>query len=109
MKNKKINVVGLLLIIVGALWLPSNLGYLNLDYKTIEPYLENMVEIWPIVMIVIGTFLITENRSKRWLSIIICLILLIVYTAFGADFLVDIKDAIVGGPEKISIGSSFLE
>ena len=95
-KNRN-NLLGLILVLIGAIWLISNMSYIDLDFQSLIIYLDNLVEIWPLILIVIGSFLITRKKSKRILVIILAILVLISYTAFGPDIIQGIQNLIING------------
>lgn len=98
MKNfKRANVLGLVLIILGALLFLNNQGYINLNYYNLKPYLDRIIELWPLFLIIIGTFLVTKNRAKRILAIIISILIVFLYINYGPNFLFELKNAIKYG------------
>jgi hypothetical protein len=79
--------LGMFLILIGSLWLLGNLGIISFSIYDLGTYLRRIIELWPLVLIIVGTNMVTENRYIRGTVLGLCLILLMVYIFYYPLFL----------------------
>lgn len=71
--------LGGLLILIGSLWLLGNLGLVSFSIYDLGTYIRRVIELWPIVLIIVGTNMITDNSVIRNIVIGLCILIVVVY------------------------------
>ncbi|OHW62137.1 hypothetical protein EUAN_15850 [Andreesenia angusta] len=74
--------LGGLLILIGSLWLLGNLGLISFSIYDLGTYIRRVIELWPIVLIIVGTNMITDSSAVRNTVLALCLLLVVVYIAY---------------------------
>lgn len=93
MKNRKI-IVGLLLLIIGVFWFLSDLGYVA--PTQLKLVISRIIEMWPLALIIIGTYMVTEKRRNRTLVVIIVVSIWLLYVLDQSSVLVNLHRMITG-------------
>lgn len=84
-KNKKIN-LGIILIVVGIIWILSNLNLININlYNMINQIIRGIFDLWPLILIVIGINVIFKKELLNSILWLVFLIVLLVYSFFTKD------------------------
>lgn len=84
-KNKKIN-LGIILIVVGILWILSNLNLININFHDIINHMiRGIFDLWPLILIVIGIDIIFKKDALNTVLWILFFTLVIVYSFFIKD------------------------
>ena len=84
-KNKKIN-LGIILIIIGILWILSNLNLININfYDIINHMIRGIFDLWPLILIVIGIDIIFKKDALNTVLWILFFTIVIVYSFFIKD------------------------
>lgn len=71
--------LGAFLILIGSLWLLGNLGLISFSIYDLGTYIRRVLELWPLVLIVIGTNMVTDNKYVRGTVLGLCFIILLLY------------------------------
>ncbi|MBS4537872.1 hypothetical protein GOQ27_05325 [Clostridium sp. D2Q-11] len=82
MKNSRV-VFGLILIALGSLWIIGNLDLINFN---IVSFIFGMMDLWPLILVVIGINIIINNRIVKLVVWILFIIIIIVYSVFVIDY-----------------------
>lgn len=88
-KNKKIN-LGIILIIIGSIWILSNLNIIDIDFQTIINHIiRGVVDLWPLILVVVGIGIIFKNDLLNTALWILFLVTVVVYSLFFKDNILD--------------------
>jgi hypothetical protein len=71
--------LGIFFILLGSLWLLGNLGFINFSIYDLGMYIRRILELWPLILIVIGTNMVTDNRFIRSAVLIISAVIVLAY------------------------------
>lgn len=96
MKNRS-SLLGIVLILIGGLWLLTNLGYLQFNYGDVMLYVNKALEIWPLILVIVGTYLVTKKKSTRILVVLVCVAIWIMYVTMGPELLSNLQELIING------------
>ncbi len=91
--NKKV-ITGFLLLIIGVVWFLSDLGYMA--PINLRIYLRAIADMWPLILIIIGTYMVTEKRRNRNLVVIIVISVWLLYVLNYTNVLDNIRNMITG-------------
>lgn len=78
MKNRHIS-LGILLILLGGLWLLDNLNILNFHWTYL---LDAIFDLWPLILVVIGISLLVKNRIVEEILWILFIVIFLGYSFF---------------------------
>ncbi|MBS4535501.1 hypothetical protein GOQ29_07685 [Clostridium sp. D2Q-14] len=81
MKSRNI-ILGFLFIVLGSLWILSNLDIINFSIGNI---IWGITDLWPLVLVIIGINLIIKNKKIKLLLWILFIIIIIFYGFFIHD------------------------
>lgn len=71
--------LGGLLILIGSLWLLGNLGVISFSISDLGTYIRRVIRLWPLLLIIIGTNMVTDNAVVKNTVIGLCIVLVVVY------------------------------
>ena len=81
-KSKK-TTLGIILVILGILWILSNLNVIDLNlYRVVSNIIEGLFDLWPLILVVIGISIIFKKEALNTILWIVFLVILIIYSLF---------------------------
>lgn len=121
--NKKNIVSGVLLILAGLIWLLSDFGIIDFNFKY---FIYSFFELWPLIFIIIGLGLIFKNNTLNNILWLVFLIILVLYGSHmeknynqkqeigredrqDKNISIDLEERIERGELDLNIGASFFE
>jgi hypothetical protein len=82
MKKKNL-ILGIILILLGFVWILSNLNVINIDlYNIFTLVVRGMFDLWPLVLVIAGVGIIFKNDLINTVLWVLLLVLVIVYSLF---------------------------
>lgn len=82
MKDKKIK-IGIALIVVGILWMLSNLNFINIGFYNIIAYMvRGVFDLWPLILVIVGVNIIFKKDVLNIILWVVFLVILIIYSFF---------------------------
>lgn len=85
MKSKKIN-LGIILIVIGIIWILSNLNLINVNlYSILTHMMRGIFDLWPLILIIVGIEIVFKKEGLNTILWIVFLIVLVVYSLFIKD------------------------
>ena len=93
--KSKTPVVGITLILVGLFWFLSSLGYI--DQLNIKKYIDSLFELWPLFLIIMGTFIVTRRKVVRTIIVMVSIAVWILYVVGGPNILENLHSLITNG------------
>jgi len=116
--NKQNISFGIILIVIGILWILGNLGITTFNFRYI---VDTIVEFWPLILIIIGINIIFKNEIFNNVLWIIFFIFVLVYSSFiqnnpnytqdlqGEDTSLELEEEIDRGELNLDLGAASFE
>ncbi|OLS03612.1 LiaI-LiaF-like domain-containing protein [Tissierella creatinophila] len=81
-KNKKVN-LGIVLIVIGIIWILSNLNLINVNvYNIVNYMIRGVFDLWPLILVIVGINIMFKREGLNTILWILFFIVLIVYSLF---------------------------
>lgn len=71
--------LGIVLILIGSLWLLGNLNIISFSIYDLGIYIRRVLKLWPLILIVVGTNMITDNRFVKGIVYALSALVLLFY------------------------------
>lgn len=114
-KNKKVN-LGIVLIVIGIIWILSNLNLINVNvYNIVNYMIRGVFDLWPLILVIVGINIMFKKEGLNTILWIAFLIVLIVYSLFIKDNILEkssngtLKDEIYTEEMRVDIEKGKLD
>ncbi|KNF09520.1 hypothetical protein CLPU_3c03000 [Gottschalkia purinilytica] len=80
-------ILGSILIFLGGFWLLNNLGLISISIIDVFKQLKNVVDLWPLALILLGVHWVSSSRAVRSVSWILMLGIVVAYIMLKNNYI----------------------